>query len=237
MTLFISLSETDKRVLFAVLLVFILLIVLVGYIGFIINKVMKRQAKHIENAVHDVVVTNVVTDAKSFRKYAYKKNLNLFYKTTKIPMLIILSSLLILLINDLIMQNFAYNPFNMENGFGSLLFIWDFTKSSSSTNIWFITINWPTLIHTPTYVAQAWGGYLFTLCFTVGTIWYMISIQGFIARALKIRKLSKSIYDKSLENFNQSAAMYSSFQNYGQNNNRTQNERDYNSPNNNNSIY
>ena len=66
MNILVSLSENDKRLIFALLLVFILVFVLIGYIGFLITRVMKWQGKKLDHVVADPVVTRVITDKKHF---------------------------------------------------------------------------------------------------------------------------------------------------------------------------
>ena len=51
MRLLIQLTETDKRVLFALFIIIILLFVLIGYLGFIVTRVMKRQGQKLDTKV------------------------------------------------------------------------------------------------------------------------------------------------------------------------------------------
>ena len=48
----IQLSENDKRILVAICIVFILLLVLVGYIVVIVSKIMKRQGKQVDTMMY-----------------------------------------------------------------------------------------------------------------------------------------------------------------------------------------
>ena len=74
MSFLISLSENDKRLIFALFIILILVFVLIGYIGFLITKVMKWQGKKLDSLVADPVVTHVITNKKHFFRYARKKN-------------------------------------------------------------------------------------------------------------------------------------------------------------------
>lgn len=208
---FIQMSESDKRVIFAVLLLLILLLILVWYLGYCVSRLMKRAGKKIDNEVHDVVTTFVITDPKHFKSYARKKNWRIFFKKTKIPVLIIVVGSIALLIQEII-DGFTYNPFNKETGFASLLFLWESIPEEAYTTVWFLP--WKVLktfvppTHTPTFVIQAWAGYIFVSCLIVGGIWYLIDVSGLIARFLRIRKLSETVFSKDLEHFNQNQAMY-----------------------------
>ena len=202
MNFLIALSENDKRLIFAILIVLILVFVLIGYIGFLVTKVMKWQGKKLDTIVADPVVTRVITDKHHFIRYARKKNWRLFFKQSYIAILILLFAAIILIIRDAIYHDFSYNPFNKDNGFGTLLFVWDFSVCFRREGISLI-LNWPALVNTPHFVWEAWGGYLFTIALLIGGIWYIIALQALIARTIRMFQLSTSAFEKSLDGFNQ----------------------------------
>ena len=202
MNFLIALSENDKRLIFAILIVLILVFVLIGYIGFLLTKVMKWQGKKLDTIVADPVVTRVITDKHHFIRYARKKNWRLFFKQSYIAILILLFAAIILIIRDAIYRDFSYNPFNKDNGFGTLLFVWDFSVCFRREGISLI-LNWPALVNTPHFVWEAWGGYLFTIALLIGGIWYIIALQALIARTIRMFQLSTSAFEKSLDGFNQ----------------------------------
>lgn len=202
MNFLIALSENDKRLIFAILIVLILVFVLIGYIGFLVTKVMKWQGKKLDTIVADPVVTRVITDKHHFIRYARKKNWRLFFKQSYIAILILLFAAIILIIRDAIYRDFSYNPFNKDNGFGTLLFVWDFSVCFRREGISLI-LNWPALVNTPHFVWEAWGGYLFTIALLIGGIWYIIALQALIARTIRMFQLSTSAFEKSLDGFNQ----------------------------------
>ena len=202
MNFLIALSENDKRLIFAILIVLILVFVLIGYIGFLVTKVMKWQGKKLDTIVADPVVTRVITDKHHFVRYARKKNWRLFFKQSYIAILILLFAAIILIIRDAIYRDFSYNPFNKDNGFGTLLFVWDFSVCFRREGISLI-LNWPALVNTPHFVWEAWGGYLFTIALLIGGIWYIIALQALIARTIRMFQLATSAFEKSLDGFNQ----------------------------------
>lgn len=201
-TVFIALSENDKRLIFAILLVLILVIVLIGYIGFLITRIMRWQGKKLDTLVADAVVTRVITDKRHFMRYARKKNWRLFFKQSYIAILLMLFAVVMLIVRDAIYKDFSYNPFNIENGFGSLIFVWDFSVCFKREGISLI-FNWPALVNTPHFVLDAWGGYIFVTFAFVGFIWYLIALQSLIARTLRMFKLSTTAFEKNLDGFNQ----------------------------------
>ena len=223
MNVLLSLSENDKRLIFAILLVLILVIVLIGYIGFLVTRVMKWQGKKIDTLVADPVVTRVITDKHHFIRYARKKNWRLFFKQSYLGIILMILGVVILIIRDAVYKDFSYNPFNKDTGFGSLLFVWDFSVCFKREGI-SLVVNWPQLVNTPHFVLEAWGGYLFVIFVVTGGIWYLISLQALIARTLRMYKLSTTAFEKTLEGFNQNVqfAQQQAPQNPDNNNNQNQ---------------
>ena len=202
MNFLISLSENDKRLIFALLLVFILVFVLIGYIGFLITRVMKWQGKKLDHIVADPVITRVITDKKHFKRYARKKNWRLFFKQSWIAVVILLVGSLVLLFRDIFTHDFAYNVFDYEKtGFGTILFIWDFKDCFKIDNG--LILNWPVLINKPHLVGEAWASYVFVTSLIIGGVWYLIALQALIARTIRMYQLCTTAFEKTLEGFNQ----------------------------------
>ena len=198
--LLIQLTESDKRIIFVLLAVFILLLVLVAYIGYLITKIMRWQGKKINSHVTNVVVTHVIENEKDFKRYAKKKNWWLFYHQARIPALIVLLSVIFYIVISSIIG--FKNPFDRHTGFATLLFVWDFstiiTVPESGAGI---LINWPALVNTPHIVKEAWVSYIFVPGLIGGGFWYLITVQAFIARFLQINKLAQKVFNEQLENY------------------------------------
>ncbi len=203
MNLLISLSENDKRLIFAILIIIILVFVLIGYIGFIVTRIMKWQGKRLDTLVADPVVTRVITDRRHFLRYARKKNWRLFFKQVYPAVIILFVGTLVLLIRDAVTRDFAYDIFDYEvTGFNTVLFLWDFSSVIVREKFSLI-LNWPTLINTPHLSAPAWASYVFMTCMIVGGIWYLIALQSLISRTIRMYSLSHKAFEKTLEGFNQ----------------------------------
>ena len=204
LSLLIKLSENDKRIIIVLLLVFILLFVVVGYIGLLITRVMRYQGKRMDNMMHDIVITRVVTNKKEFKRVARKKNWRYFYKTAWIPLFIMVFAVILYLI-ALCVNGWNYDLFDMnKTGFNTLFFIWDFNDPSIYANIFGINVlaSWPPLINSPHFEVEALFSYFIIPIFVLGAIWYLICLQCLIARTIRIHQLANSIYNKSLEDFN-----------------------------------
>ena len=113
----------------------------------------------------------------------------------------------ILIVYDIINKNFAYNPFNTTNGFGTLIYTFDFKDPAIYKEFFGVKIiaDWPTVVNHPHFVWEAWAGYLFVPLAIVGGIWYLVVTQAFIARMWRMRKLSRQVFEKPLDNFNQNS--------------------------------
>lgn len=201
MTFLIQLTENDKRILIALGILLILIFVIVGYIGLIVERVMKRQAKKAGTMMHDVVAAKVITTEHAFKKFGRKKNNRLFAKQAIIPVIILAFAGLIYLIYGAVSQNWALKIFDHEKeGFGTILFLWDFAKAPHA--IFFgmdIICGWPPLLNAPHWEATAWASYIIVPCLFVGGIWLLVDTQAHIARAFKIRKLSKTVFNPTLD--------------------------------------
>ncbi len=203
MNFLIALTENDKRILIALGLLLILIFVIVGYIGLLVERTMKRQAKRAGIMMHDVVAAKVITNPRAFIKFGRKKNNRLFFKQAYIPFLILLLALIIYIIYGAVTRNWKLNIFDYQNeGFSTLLFIWNF-KDPKIYIDWFgikIIGNWPPLINTPHFVWTAWASYIIVPCLFIGGIWLFVTVQAHIARAFRIRKLAKTVFNPSLDN-------------------------------------
>lgn len=197
----LKLSDNDKRIIIILLAVFIAVLILIAYIGYIIKRVMEHQGKKINQYVSDVIFAGVITNEKEFKKYAYRKNWRVFYSQAKVPALLVVVTIIFYIIASSIQRKFV-NPFNHVNGFGSLLFVWDFSTIFTTPKEGAgVLVNWPKLINRPHIVDEAWISYIFVPLILVGGLWYIYCVQGFIGRFLQINKLSRKIFLEGVEHY------------------------------------
>ena len=201
--LLIKLSENDKRVIIAIFLILILVFVLIGLIGSLIVRTMKWQGQKCDTLVSDVVTNHIVTTPTQLRNYARKKNARYFIKQAWIPILLILTGLLIIIIRDAVKQDWSYNPFNTNDGFGTLLFICDFDNAQYATIFGIkLLADWPPFI-APHFEQAALVSYFAIPPLIIGACWYLVAAQAYLARTIRAYQLSKKVFEKSLEDFNQ----------------------------------
>ena len=201
----ISLSENDKRMIFAILIIVILLLVLIGYLGFLLTRLMKWQGKKMDTLIHDPVITKVIKDKRHLISFGRKKNWALFYKQAWIPFIIIMVGLLVLFIRNGITDDWSYNVFSTENGFGTLFFTWKISGEMTGDATSLIRFNKLVVDNRPHFVASAWAGYISAPCFLVGGLWYFFVSSSLLARTIQLYKRSKEVFEKSLDGFNQSS--------------------------------
>ena len=88
----IKLSENTKKALIILFLIFIILFVLIGYISLAVEGVMKKQGSKADEMLSDVVRAEYFEKEKPCRRFAWKKNMKVFYVEARIPFLILLAS-------------------------------------------------------------------------------------------------------------------------------------------------
>lgn len=198
-------SENTKRVVYTILLVLIIALAILSLIGAIIIKVTNYQGNLLDREISDPIKKcRIVREEKHFMKYATKKNKLLFFKQSWIPLLIIAAGVGTLLLYIIVGDHWGYNPWSMENGFGSLLITWDFSTivKVNPGGAAGVLVNWPEVSHVPTFDIKNWCGYISCTCWLVGGLWYLYAVQGLMGRTLRILHLKKKMFEKSLEDFN-----------------------------------
>ena len=201
--LLLKLTENDKRIIIALLIAVILFFVLIGLLGSLVIRTMKWQGKKCDTLISDAVTSHIITSPHQLRVYARKKNGRYFIKQAWIPIILIIIGVVIIIIRNSVADDWAYNPFNIEDGFGTLLFVWDFTKCSITIGGEGIKLQGPLLINEPHFVVEALAAYFAVPFLIIGGCWYLVAAQAYLARTIRAYKLSKKVFEKSLENYNQ----------------------------------
>ena len=75
----IQLTERDKRLLIALFIIFIVVFVLIAYIGQGVKSLMKRYGKGIDGYMHDLCKAKLVKNPKEFVAQVYKKETRVLY--------------------------------------------------------------------------------------------------------------------------------------------------------------
>ena len=196
-----KLSEDSKRLLIALLFALIIFFIIVGCIGLIIKKIMKKQAQGADDMMYDVVRAGLFKKESDLIKFGIKKNHHVFFKEAWKAFIVMLSASVIIILYCLIMNNWDVNIFDYkEEGIGTLfhVFDWDNVPRAKIFGINVIS-DWPPLLSTPHWSWYAWGAYLFVPTMLVGLIWFMICVQAYIARSFRIYKIAKKVFSRSID--------------------------------------
>ena len=193
----IKLSENTKKALIVLFLIFIILFVLIGYISLAVEGVMKKQGSKADEMLSNVVKAEYFEKEKPFRRFAWRKNMKLFYLEARIPFLILLGAWFTYLLFCLFSGKWGYNPLSRTEGFGTLLFEFGPWPKEKFFGMNLIS-GWPEVISKPHFEAIAIFSYIFVPANIVGIGWFLFCTQAYIARSLRIRKISRGIYRKKL---------------------------------------
>ena len=202
----VTLSENDKRMIFSILLIVILLLVLIGVLGYALFRIMKWQSRKMDTLIHDVVVYKVITDKKHLVRYGRSKNWALFFKQAYIPLIIIAIGAIVWVVYGVVYNNWAYNPFSTYDGFGTLFWTWKYSGEFTGGPMDIIRFQIIVIDNTPHLVLEAWAGYVIGPCFIVGGLWYVIAASSLLARSFILQKRSREIFEKSLVGYRQNEA-------------------------------
>ena len=193
----VKLSENTKRALIVLFLIFIILFVLIGYISLADQGAMKKQGSKADEMLSNVVKAEYFDKEKSFRKFAWKKNIKVFFLEARIPFLILLGSWIAYLLFCLFSGWWGYNPLNRTDGFATLFFEFGEWPKEKFFGINLVS-GWPPVVSKPHFEVKALFSYFFVPANLVGIVWFLLCTQAYIARSLRINKIARGIYRKKL---------------------------------------
>lgn len=205
--LLVRLTENDKRILIGICIAIILLFVLIGILGSLVIKTMKYQGKKCDALIADVVTARLIKTPAQLRRYARKKNTRYFIKQAWLPLLFTIIGVGSLFAHNIIKDDWTYNPFNLTDGFGTLIYTWNFNDPDMYTYIFGFKViaDWPPIATRPHFEMEAIYSYAFVVFSFIGLFWYLIVSQAYLARTIRASKLSKKLFEKTLDNFDLSA--------------------------------
>lgn len=196
-----KISEDTKRLLIALLFALIIFFIIVGCIGLVVKKVMKKQAKGADDTMYDVIRAGLFKKKGELIKFGIKKNHVVFFRQAWKPFIVMVSASLIIVLYCLTMNNWDVNIFDYHNeGIGTLFHVFDW-QNVPKTEVFGIEIisDWPPLLSSPHWDWYAWGSYVFVPCMIIGLIWFMICVQAYIARSFRIFRIAKKVFSRSVD--------------------------------------
>lgn len=195
------LSEDSRRLIIALLFIFLFIFLIIGSIGLLVKKIMKKQALGADEMLYNVVKAKVITNRKDLIKFGIKKNFRRLFKEAWIPFVIMASASFVLIIYCITMNNWSVDIFdNQVEGIGTLFHTFNWSETPK-TKVFGITLisDWPPLATSPHWSWKAWGSYIFCPAMLVGIVWFLVAVQAYIARSFRIIKVSKKVFSHSLD--------------------------------------
>ena len=121
--------DSTWKVVLALIFVIIVFFAIFGLIGRLIEMTFKHQGKKIDKFMSPLIVAGLVDDDKSFVKIASKKSKAYFFKTSIIPLFLILAGILTWVIYHSIDGNWGESIFNDSTGIGTLFWTWNYDNA------------------------------------------------------------------------------------------------------------
>lgn len=203
----IQFSETDKKALIILLILLVIVILIIGLIGVAVRATMHYQAKRADSMMHDVAVTRVIDNPKSFRRFGLKKSNRALFRDSLLPFVVLAATILLWVIWNLFVERWGESVFSISDE----LFIhikWDNSQYPADDPLFvrvfgiYIFARWPEAVEGyPTFKVENLVAYIVAFMYVVVIIWYAVICQAYLARFFRIERLSRSIYEKSLEGF------------------------------------
>ncbi|MDR1697509.1 MAG: hypothetical protein LBR37_01135 [Erysipelotrichaceae bacterium] len=195
----ISLNEDDKRIIIALFLILVLVIVLIGLLGNGIAKLMKWQGYAIDHAMWEMVMTKVLRDKRHFRRVAFKKNHQILFKQSWIPMIIAFIGTMVFVIWHAVDGNWSQSLFDRETGISSLFFEFEWRPFMSFMESDFLF--YPKAIGDPVPTMNALLSYFVIPIWSIAIVWFFVVVQCYLARIIRVFTLSHSIYTRKLDHY------------------------------------
>lgn len=193
----IILSDTEKKVLVIIFLVFLLIILLLGLLNKLHKKLMLKRGFEIDKYINGYYKFGFVKTEKEFRDIANKKNNLLLLKQLSLPIIILaIAFLFIGVYTSITKQNLSY-IFPIYNDM-LIKFECEWTTVLGLS----LPSEFPHISNDSLIFHNDINGifaYIFLILFSIGIIWYFISILKYIAREKRISQKMKSIFTIKLD--------------------------------------
>ncbi len=195
--LLVKLSETEKKVLIILAVVFAFVFVIVGLIVKAIRSWMKEQSKHIDFYLYDLCKYRVLKTPNEVVKYVYRRETKTLYLKIRWSLRIFILAAIGFII---------YFEYAVGTDFNrALTIVTDLlVKLEWPTSTFFgikMVSGWPTIIKSPVVYLDL-TGYI-TYVMLIITLWMVINLfiqtLGFVSKQRRARKVSVSAFGRSLD--------------------------------------
>ena len=198
MLFLLKLSESDKRILISLLLIFILIFILIGYLVKFIKYLLRVQGDYVEKSMYDILDADLITDKKHFFQISWEKNTRAFYFKARLPVIILIVLLSIILIYQTVIENYSWEFFSFYLKEASFKLDWPLE------NFFGIPIinDWPSVTKASIFYFDkfdAWLTYLVTLVGTYAIIHFLLCSISLLSRNIRTIKVGNEYFRKDLD--------------------------------------
>ena len=198
MIFLMHLSESDKRVLVALLLTIILLLIIIGYLVKLIKYIVKVQAHYVDKSMYDILDANLITEKNKFFKVSWEKSRRKFYFDARIPMLVVISLIILILIYQTFINNYSWK-FIFDNLYDAMFTLKFPTQKFFGMNLisdW-PKIDKPSVFHFNDF--GAWISYIFFLASSYALVHFLICTCALMARDIYTIKAGNEYFHKDIK--------------------------------------
>lgn len=198
MLFLLKLSESDKRILISLLLIFILLFVLIGYLVKFIKYLLRVQGDYVEKSMYDILDADLITDKKHFFEVSWEKNTRAFYFKARLPVIILIVLLAIILIYQTVIEDYSWNFFSFYLKEASFKLDWPIEKFFGIP----VVNSWPTVAKPSVFYFNkfdAWLTYLVTLVGSYAIVHFLLCSISLLARNIRTIKVGNEYFKKDLD--------------------------------------
>lgn len=198
MNYLIQLSESDKRILISLLLIFILLFVLIGYLVKFIKYLLRVQGDYVEKSMYDILDADLIEDKKHFFKVSWEKNTRKFYFSARLPVIILICLLAIVLIYQTVIENYSWDFFSFYLKEASFKLDWPTQEFFGIP----IVNNWPSIAKASVFYFNKFDAWLTYLVFIVGVyaiIHFLLCSISLLTRNIRTIKVGNEYFKKDLD--------------------------------------
>ena len=195
-SMLVKLSESEKKALIIVAVIFAFVFVIIGLIIKLIKDWYKRKGEDIDNYMYDLIKYGVIKTPNQFRNYVAKRERRNLYLMIRIPMRILIIVGTIYIVCNLTFTSFS-ESWNILTDL-AYHFEWPTTKIFGMS----IICDWPKIIKYPevSLTIEGYITYISSVVFVICSIFLIRSTLIYNARIARSTFVSTKAFKKNLEN-------------------------------------
>lgn len=196
----VTLSQSDKKLIFIFLFVFIVVFILLGLIGVLIRRITLIMETRMDYEIHEAVIRRVISTPEQLRKYGSIKNRRRFFVEAIPVFCILIASVLAYLVTSFITGKWSGSYFA---DFGDLFYAWDW-DNAVRVKVFGIELlsEWPATSNVPHFELEHLGSYILCILWLTAVGYFVVVTQAFMARGILLNRRCRTVFGKSLEGFN-----------------------------------